>query len=461
MKPLKIFAIGAEVAIVSTLAVSSYTLAFAGQSSISWFTAAPLGTLLALETLRLPIAFNLIKCRLLGRVMSAALIAGISVVTFEASNMGFVNLILQRTHPVVEAERALDKVQHAYTALKDKAANRDNEVKQLAAELATARAHRADIDKPLTLQTVSLQPVPPNQPPPVLQPIPEPKYNSIKTKKGWQKYQSNQSEIDAVRKANEKAQSDVVEANRKGQEGITEANRVAQGAVDKANGELQAAHSAELQQADAKVAEADAQLRAIAAAPDLQTANEAVKAAELALDDTKTMNPMYQVAAAWQRTPATKLSNEQFEQVRHWAVIALSGAAALVTALVAVVSELPERQPGPSKLRRALRAWIARRRRPLTVVKLIDVPGPETIKEVEIFRDVPGPETVKEVEVIKEVPGPVEYRPAPGPVEYRDVPGPERVVEKVVVKWVPYDINTGLRIKSDGSLGEVANLRSA
>ena len=45
----------------------------------------------------------------------------------------------------------------------------------------------------------------------------------------------------------------------------------------------------------------------------------------------------------------------------------------------------------------------------------------------------------KTVEVVKEVP----------------VPGPERVV----IKWEPYDINTGLRIKTDGSLGEKAQIR--
>jgi hypothetical protein len=473
MKTLKVFAIGAEVTIVSTLAVSSYTIAFAGQTSTSWLVATPLATVLALESLRLPIAFNFVKSRLMGQVMSAALVAGLTVVTGEAATIAFENLIFQRTRPVVIAERALDKVEHARATLNDQAAHRDDIVKQLNAELETARAHRSDIDKPVINEAFTPQPVPLALLAPVPQPLPAPKYNQIKTKKGWIKVQTNQAEIEEVRKANEKAQSDYFETNGKTQGNAVESNRKGQEAVDKHNADLEAAHTAELQAADKKIDEADARLRAVPSAPNTQEADDAVKAAELAVDDARTMNPMFRVAAAWQKTPVAKLNSEQFEQVKHWAVIALAGATALVTALSAVITELPPRDGKSGKLNRTVRAWIARRRKPIVVhhdvpgpevIKevevLRDVPGPEVIKEVEVFRDVPGPERIVEKEVVKEVPGPVEYRPAPGPIEYRDVPGPERVVERVVVKWVPYDVATGLRIKSDGSLGEVAQLKS-
>ena len=320
-------------------------------------------------------------------------------------------------------------------------------------------------------------------PPPVLQPVPVPRCWLVKKNVR----NCNTKEVEEARKANEKAQSDVVEANRKIQGDAVDANRKGQEAVDKANGDLQAKHSAELEQADAKVNEADARVRAIPPAPDTQAADEKVRAAELAVDDARTMNPMFRVAAAWQKIPAKDLTSEQFEQVKHWAVIALAGATALVTALAAVISELPARDGKSTKLNRMVRAWIARKRKPV----YRDVPGPEVIKEVEVLRDVPGPIEYRDVpgpieyrdvpgperivERIKEVPGPVEYRPAPGPIEYRDVPGPERIVtktvevvkevpvpgpERIVTKWVPYDVATGMRIKADGTLGEVANLRS-
>ena len=467
MNTLKAFAIGAEVTIVSTLAVSSYTIAFAGQTDTNWLVATPLLTVLALESLRLPVAFNLIKSRLMGRVMSAALVAGLTVVTGEAANIAFENLIFQRTRSVVIAEQALDKVQHDRAVLKDQAASRDEKVKQLTSELEKARAHRAEIDKPLTLQTVTLQTVPTALPPPVLQPVPVPRCWLVKKNVR----NCNTKEVEEARKASEKAQSDVVEANRKIQGDAVDANRKGQEAVDKANSDLQAKHSAELEQADAKVNEADARVRAIPPAPDTQAADEKVRAAELAVDDARTMNPMFRVAAAWQKIPAKDLMSEQFEQVKHWAVIALAGATALVTALAAVISELPARDGKSTKLNRMVRAWIARKRKPV----YRDVPGPEVIKEVEVLRDVPGPVEYQEKLVFRDVPGPVEYRPAPGPIEYRDVPGPERIVtktvevvkevpvpgpERIVTKWVPYDVATGMRIKADGTLGEVANLRS-
>jgi hypothetical protein len=179
-----------------------------------------------------------------------------------------------------------------------------------------------------------------------------------------------------------------------------------------------------------------------------------------------------------------ELSLEQFEAVKSWAVFALAVATAVTSALVAVVASLAERGTGPGKLNRTLRAWIARRRR--AIYRDVPVPGPETIKEVEVIKEVTKEvpvdrivekEVVKEVpvdrivqkEIIKEVPVdrivekeiikevPVDR------VVVKEVPapGPERIVEKVVVKWVPYDVASGLRIKPDGTLGELAQLRAA
>ena len=77
------------------------------------------------------------------------------------------------------------------------------------------------------------------------------------------------------------------------------------------------------------------------------------------------MNPMFRVAAAWQRTPVEDLTLEQFEAVKHWAVIALATATALATALAALIASLPERGLKPSKLSLALRRMIAARRKTL------------------------------------------------------------------------------------------------
>jgi hypothetical protein len=40
---------------------------------------------------------------------------------------------------------------------------------------------------------------------------------------------------------------------------------------------------------------------------------------------------------------------------------------------------------------------------------------------------------------------------------HRDVPAPVQFQDRIVVKWVPFDPHTGLRIKPDGELGEVVS----
>ena len=110
MKPLKIIAIVAEAVVVCSLAISSYNAAFGGRDGINWMAAAPLLTVVALESLRIPTALNLIKAGPITILMSLALIVGLSVITMEAASIGFENLIFERTRPVVEAERDLEKV---------------------------------------------------------------------------------------------------------------------------------------------------------------------------------------------------------------------------------------------------------------------------------------------------------------------------------------------------------------
>jgi hypothetical protein len=96
------------------------------------------------------------------------------------------------------------------------------------------------------------------------------------------------------------------------------------------------------------------------AAIDLAPAEKAVAEAKRRVADARSMNPMFRVAAAWQRVPVEDLTSEQFETVKHWAVVALSVATALTTATAAVIASLPERGEGkPSKLSRVFRATLA------------------------------------------------------------------------------------------------------
>jgi hypothetical protein len=308
MNALKIAAIGAEIAVVSTLAVSSYHIAFAGPAP-DWLAGAPIATVVALETMRLPLAFRLSRMRVLGLACSVAMLAGLSVITGEAASLAFENLIFQRTRPVVEAERDLAKAEIDRGALTQAAAERAKEIARLEADVEAARKHRADIDKPPELQAA-------------------PSGRTCTSRRGsWNCGAGVQTE--AVR----------------------------------ANAAAQKAHSDELRDASALVKAAEARLSTAPPGPDMRASDADLAAARRKVTDARAMNPMFRVAAAWQRVPVETLTGEQFEQVKHWAVIALSVATALATALAAVISSLPERTAAPSKLARALRAWLGARRK--------------------------------------------------------------------------------------------------
>lgn len=110
---------------------------------------------------------------------------------------------------------------------------------------------------------------------------------------------------------------------------------------------------------------AETRLAAVDPAPAMSASDASLADARRQVADARAANPMFRVAATWQRTPVEALTSEQFEQVKHWAVIALASATALATALAAVISTLPDRPSRPSKLARAARAMIAARRKTL------------------------------------------------------------------------------------------------
>ena len=313
MKPLKIFAIGAEATVILTLAVSSYHIAFSGASGVDWLAGAPILTVVALETLRLPLAFNLRRASLFGIALSVAIVGGLSVITGEAASLAFENLIFQRTRPVVEAEAALKKVSIGHDTLDTINDRRADEIKRLTADLAAARDHRAEIDKPIEMQPVASDRL-------------------------------------------------VTRRDKKGRSFTVNLNSGVQSTTVNGNAAAQAAHSAELKAASDQVAKAQQALAgAEANKPDMHVSDEAVKQAKQNVADARSMNPMYRVAAAWQKVPVQELTPEQFEQVKHYAVMALAISTAITSALVAFVSSLPER--GSGKLAKAMRAMFAARRK--------------------------------------------------------------------------------------------------
>jgi hypothetical protein len=212
---------------------------------------------------------------------------------------------------VVEAERHLARAEIDRAVLAQAEARRAMEIARLTAEVETARRHRTEIDRPLALQA-----------------LPDSKVCA-------------------------------------GRRGSWNCSAAVQSEAVRANAEAQKAHSAELKDASALVKTAEARLSTAPPGPDTSGSDARVAEAKRAVADARAINPMFRIAAAWSRTPVEDLTAREFETVKHWAVIALSGATALATALAAIIASLRERDARPGKLSLALRKMIAARRKTL------------------------------------------------------------------------------------------------
>ena len=101
---------------------------------------------------------------------------------------------------------------------------------------------------------------------------------------------------------------------------------------------------------------------------------------------------MHRIAASWFGVRPADLGDRRFSTFRKWAVGGLSVSLAIMSALIAWLAFQKPRPENESKLARAIRAYLARRRKPIVrvVEKTVEVPGPERV--VEVVREVPGPE---------------------------------------------------------------------
>ena len=321
MKPLKAFAIGAEIVIVASLTIGSYNAALAGKDGLNWMAAAPLAIVLALETLRIPTALNLIRANIFTMLLSVALIIGLSLITMESASVSFESLIYARALPVASAERDLEKIMIGQRDIDKDAKEQSEKIARLTADLQAARQHREDIG---------------NQKPELQQVAPDKTcYRPGGTKKHPRQIAYN---------CNSQAQNDTAKGNK--------------GAQD--------AHNAELASATDQVVTAEKRLADVENEKvDTKATDEALEEAKRKVAEERATNPMYRVAAAWMEVPVQRLTAEQFETVKHYAVLVLSAAAAFVTSLIAIISSLPDRGKSNGKLVRMIRARLAAKRKTL------------------------------------------------------------------------------------------------
>jgi hypothetical protein len=307
--------------VISTCALAAYQIATAHGGSIS--ACAPILTIAAMESLRVPVAMTIPKLKWLGKVLAVALLIGITPLTFEGMALAFEQFMHQRVVEVVDAETKADAAKQALKSAQADAAKRKSEVDRLSAEIKDAEAHRIEIAKQE----------------PILQTLPTPQICSSFNKRGQRVTYACPDQ------------------------GIAKS-------VDKANTDARATHNEQLRNAESEVTRAREALRDGAAKPvlDERKAEADLAQAQRAAEDAMAASVMHRAAAAWFGVDVGNLSRSQFETFKRWAMYGLAGATATVTMIAGFVSNTPRRDGKPTKVDQAIRAYFARRRKKLVRV---------------------------------------------------------------------------------------------
>jgi hypothetical protein len=307
-----------EGVVISTCAVAAYQIATAHGGSV--WACAPILTIAAMESLRVPVAMTIPKLKLMGKILATALLIGITPLTFEGMALAFEQFMHQRVVEVADAETKADTAKQGLESAQADAANRKSELDRLSAEIKDAEAHRAEIDKQQ----------------PILQPLPAPQMCSSFDKKGRRVTYACPDQ------------------------GIARS-------VDKQNAEAGATHNEQLRNAESEVTRAREALRDAAARPvlDERKAEADLAQAKSAVEDAMAASVMHRAAAAWFGVDVGNLSRSQFETFKKWAMYGLAGATATVTMIAGFVSNMPRKDGKPGKVGQAWRAFLARRRKKL------------------------------------------------------------------------------------------------
>jgi hypothetical protein len=187
------------------------------------------------------------------------------------------------------------------------------------------------------------------------------------------------------------------------------------------NSHAQKAHDDAVRKAQDAVAEVESEIKALPPPVHAKETENAVADAKKALDEAASESTFYRTAATWFGTSAKDLTSGQFETFKRYAVFGVAGAMAVITMLVSFISHAVPRERN-GKLARAIRAYLARRRKNVVRIKTVEKPV-EKIVEKSV-----------------------------------GVPGPEKIVVKHI--HVPVDLATNRVVNRDGSLGEEIGLRA-
>ena len=358
-----------EVSVIAITAGSGLNLSLGHGGSVAM--AAPLFLISAVELVRIPLAGWSTRLGIAGNLGAAVALGAIAVMSFEGLSMAFEQFVNNRVVTVMHAQLDVEKAQRAVDHVSDARGLADADLAKLTSEV-------NQLDKQITELSRTI-------PSPA---APSDRVCTRSTKKGVMKVPCG------VDMTNAKTYQDAMnEYNSR--LGRLEADRHAKQA------QIDAAHRKET-------------------AIDDHVAADSLSNAKQALIEELQTSPMHRLAASVYDVPVAQVTEAQFDTVKNLSMFALAGAISVMTVLVSLVAHMtPKLDAKPSRVGKAVRALVARWRRPLKIIVTKEVPGPIVEKEI-----------VKRIEV-----------PVPGP-------------ETVRIKWLAYDHATGRRIKDDGELGE-------
>jgi hypothetical protein len=171
----------------------------------------------------------------------------------------------------------------------------------------------------------------------------------------------------------------------------------ADGAAQKTYAAARSDYARQLQEIDgqrAKAQQAATDLQHQLAAIDVATPAAALSLARRDASDAAETSPMHRIAGSWFGVKAGDVTADQFASFRKYAVGGLSISLATMSALVGWLAFQEPSKERESKLSRALRAYVARRRKGVVRIVEREVSVGERVVEVPVEKIVEKPVTV-------------------------------------------------------------------
>lgn len=311
-----------ELLVISIVAGAGLNIALTGGGSIAM--AAPLLLISCAEALRIPLSAMATRLRWGGQLLAAIALLAIAIGSAEGLAVAFEAFLQNRVVDIMRASAAVDRAQRAVDQIAAERTHDDAAIAGLASEVAQLDAQVASLARSM--------------------PSPPVASNCTCTWKG----QRVTCSADAAAVA---------------------AYREALKAYDERLASLTGQRSA----LQAAVAAARAK-QPSAASPE---ASGALLEARQAFEERADQSPVWRLTAAVFGKSVSDVTPAQFAKVKAVVTATLAIGFATLSMAVSIVVHAQLRSERPSKLSRMLRAWLARRRRPI----YRDVPGPVQFRD--------------------------------------------------------------------------------